>query len=125
MRNIESKRTALLSDTEIETLMSKAGEFAPIIVDVNPLNQQFHGIVARCSAGCYWQPENRVIKECRANIALAETVAMTKHNPKSLKKIMEDCRSVRGPTTIGFFIGGVAPNMEDLRNATMIWQMLG
>jgi hypothetical protein len=125
LRDVRPEKTALIETAKVESLMRKSHELAPLIADRNELDSHLQELAASYVPGCYWRPDESGIASCRADIALAETTLTTKHHPKSLKKIIEDCRSVQGPTTIGFFIGGEAPNMEDLRNASAIWQMLG
>jgi len=124
LRDVQPKRTALLDIKTVETTVSKVSEQAPIIVDGNTLNSVLQSVVAEYNPGCYWRPDESDITKCNATIALAETTLITSHQPRRLKKIIEDCRSVQGPTTIGFFIGGMTPSVDDIRNASMIWQML-
>jgi hypothetical protein len=123
LRNVYSRQ----EDAEmaaVESLIRKVSELAPIIADPYALDAGLQAAVAAYNPGCYWRPDESDVTPCHADIALAETTLST-HHPRVLKKIIEDCCSGHGPTTIGFFMGGEEPSIDDVRNATMIWQMLG
>jgi hypothetical protein len=125
LREVYPQRTASLDMSAVESLVSNASELAPLIMDADVLDARLQTVVSEYNPGCYWRPDETGVTPCAASVALAETTLSTKHQPRVLKKIIEDCCSVQGPTTIGFFIGGQMPDIEDLRNAVMIWQMLG
>lgn len=124
LRDAFPQKTASLDLGVVDTLVRNIREQAPIIVDGNALTARLELLLAEYQPGCYWRPDEAEVTQCNADIALAEITSVTQHHPRSLKKIIEDCCSVQGPTTIGFFIGGKAPNISDLRNAIMIWQLL-
>jgi hypothetical protein len=123
LRAVDDVRIRPVDEAVVERLLRKAKAAAPVIVDHKAMDTRINAIAARYEAGCYWQPDSDHLTQCPAQIAIAE-ITMRQHHPKSLKKIIEDCCSVQGPTTIGFFMGGEMPDIEDLRNATIIWQML-
>ena len=102
-----------------------AKAYAPIAVNWESITSGSNLIVRQHQWGCYWRPDAENCHRCYGDLGIAEIFSGTIHNPKSLKKILEHCRSVQGPTTIGLFFGGDAPHIEEMRNAVMILQMLG
>lgn len=124
LRAVESHKVASLDTVELERLVSGLAGIAPIIVDPTAFDSRLGAIVAPYHAGCYWRADDTDIEQCRERVAIVETSSVDKHHPKSLKKIIEHCCSLQGPTTIGFFVGGEAPSLDDLRNVTIIWQLM-
>ena len=104
--------------------LETAKDYVPMAVDGAVLDAAT-SIARHQKRGCYWRPDVENCHECHGGLGIAEIDSGTIHDPKSLKKILEDCRSVQGPTTIGLFFGGDAPRIDEMRNAIMILQMLG
>ena len=98
---------------------------APIAVYRKSLTSSGDLIAQQYQWGCYWRPDAENCHQCHGDLGIAEVQSGTIHDPKSLKNILEHCRSVQGPTTIGLFFGGDAPRIDEMRNAIMILQMLG
>jgi hypothetical protein len=102
-----------------------AKAFAPIAVNRKSFTPSGDLIAQQHQWGCYWRPDAELCHECHGDLGIAEIHCGTIHDPKSLKNILEHCRSMQGPTTIGLFFDGNAPRIEEMRNAIMILQMLG
>lgn len=124
LRNCKQNSTELYDLGVVEEVIGRGCEMAPMVVAWNDLDEKLQAAAERYGLGCYWQPENRSINQCRGTLAIAEICQSARHDPKSIKKIIEHCCSVQGPTTIGLFFGGETPRLEDLRTATLIWQMM-
>jgi hypothetical protein len=98
---------------------------APVAIDWGSLMPDSAAIDLSYPLGCYWCPEEKDLIECGGSLGIAELNSVTRHDPKLIKNLLENCRSVPGPTTIGLFFGGDAPRIDEMRNAIMILQMLG
>lgn len=105
-------------------VIETAGRYAPVSVDREALHANDQINLVQSDLGCYWQPEERDISECSGELGIAELNSRLKHDPKALKNVLEHCRSLRGATTIGVFFGGDNPDIEEIRNAIMILQMM-
>lgn len=110
--------------SHVEAVIKNVQHVAPDVVDWQGLDNKLLSIAQGYQLGCYWQPEENLLNQCNARLAIAEVTHDSVHNPKTLKNIIEHCFSVQGATTIGLFLGGNTPDIEELRNAIMIWQMM-
>lgn len=102
-----------------------ATAYAPLAVDWGSAQSSGFSIVNQYQLGCYWRLEENDPTDCGGSLGIAELNSSSSHDPKSLKNFMQHCRSVHGPTTIGFFFAGDSPSIDEMRNAIMILQMLG
>lgn len=105
--------------------LESAKNRAPIAVNWNAVTPNSDLTAQRYQLGCYWWPEQHDLNECGGSLGIAELDSNSSHDPKSLKNLLEHCRSVQGPTTIGLFFAGDSPSIDEMRNALMILQMLG
>lgn len=108
----------------IEAVVKTVQQVAPVVINWQGLDDKWFSIAQGYQLGCYWQPEDSELGQCNSQLAIAEVTHEIVHNPKTLKNIIEHCFSVRGASTIGLFLGGNTPDIEELRNAVMIWQMM-
>ncbi len=105
--------------------LEKARLHAPVAVDWRSLATDNPVLAMRQELGCHWRAEQPGEMECAGKLAIVETGGAIHLEPKLLKNVLQHCRSVRGPTTIGLFFGGAPPRIDEIRNAIMILQMLG
>ena len=106
-------------------LIENARQYAPVVLPSNVIQAAGATLTAMQKVGCYWRPEETDLNECSGELGIAELTSDVSHDPKTLKKILQHCRSLQGATTIGVFFGGDAPQIEEIRNAIMILQMMG
>jgi len=105
--------------------IENAKQYAPIAVAWDCIQAGNSLLSQRHQLGCYWRPEEHELHECGGSLGIAELNSISSHDPKSLKNLLEHCRSVLGPSTISLFFGGDSPSIDEMRNAIMILQMLG
>jgi hypothetical protein len=105
-------------------LIETARRYAPVVVDWEALQANDEAVAAQHNLGRYWRPDERNTSECSGELGIAELSSSVTHDPKALKNVLEHCRSLRGATTIGVFFGGDNPDIEEIRNAIMILQMM-
>ena len=123
LREID-QANALKQRYPMNAVINAAVDIAPVVVAKQHVSNNLLTTFERYQLGCYWRPEIDSINECNGLLGIAEITQATKHNPRSLKKIIEHCYSIKGPTTIGLVFGSDAPNIEEMRTAIMINQML-
>ena len=110
---------------EVPEWLESVKKHAPVAVNWDSISPSSPLIQQRYELGCYWRPEEHDLIECGSSFGIAEINSNISHDPKSLKNLLERCRSVQGPTTIGLFFAGDSPSIDEMRNALMILQMLG
>jgi hypothetical protein len=106
-------------------LIDTVRHYAPVVASRDALHALGAPSAAVQNVGCYWRPEEINLDKCGGALGIAELGSDVRHDPKMLKNILQHCRSLQGATTIGVFFGGDAPQIEEMRNAIMILQMMG
>jgi hypothetical protein len=114
----------LIKKAQLNEVIKTIIDIAPVALAKQYMSKNILTALERYQLGCYWQPETDSLNECDGVLNIAEITQAVNHDPKTLKKIIEHCYSIQGPTTISLVFGGNAPNIEEMRTATMINQML-